>query len=136
MVPSPYYLARTVATCALCSFFGALMFAGGPRGSSWGLVLHGTATATAFSSCCALLCVIVLPKLVPYVRHRFPGPIAWSLLITAMVGLAAVGSAVPILVLAATGYVPAGRIASEWINPLKISIYFTLLFGISGTVIG
>jgi two-component system sensor histidine kinase AlgZ len=135
MTPSPSYLARTVGICALASFGGALVFSGGPAHTPWHEILKGAAEGTAFSSCCASLSIIVLPRVVPHLRRRFPPPVAWALVIAALVVLAGIGSFIPMIGAVAFGYLPARRLFSTWLDPLRVSIYFTLLFGISGTVI-
>ena len=134
MRPRLIELTRTAAICAVASFFGALVFGGGPP-SSWRIFLKEVAAGTAFSTCCASLCIIVLPLLVPHLRRRFSPPVAWGFVLAALVVLAAIGSFIPMIGAVAVGYLPARRLFSEWWDPLRVSIFFTLLFGISGTVI-
>jgi signal transduction histidine kinase len=128
-------LARAAAICLVASFFGTLVFSGGPERSSWRLLLRGTAAGTAFSTCCSWLCVIVLPWIVPRLRRRFPPVTAWTLVVAALIGLAAIGSFVPIGVGVVLGFIPSARALDAWQVPLRYSIYFTLLFGVSGTII-
>ena len=135
MVSRAGELARTAAICALASFFGTLVFGGRPLRSSWRLILEGTAAGTAFSFCCAGLCVLLLPWVVPGLRRRFSVPVAWALVVAALAVFAAVGSFIPIAAAVAVGYLPPGRAWAVWSAPLRYSIYFTLLFGVSGTII-
>ena len=128
-------LARTAAICAVASFFGTLVFGRSPLGSSWRLILQGAAIGTAFSFCCAALCVLALPWVVPMLRRRFPAPVGWVLVVATLVVLAAVGSFIPIAVAMAIGFLPPSRALRLWIDPLRYSVYFTLLFGVSGTII-
>jgi sensor histidine kinase YesM len=134
MTPRLIELTRTAAICAVASFFGALVFGGGPP-SSWRILFKEAAAGTAFSTCCASLCIIVLPLLVPHLRRRLSPPAAWALVIAALVVLAAIGSFIPMIGAVALGYLPARRLFSAWWDPLRVSIFFTLLFGVSGTVI-
>jgi len=126
-------LARTAVICATASFFGSLVFSGN---SSWRNVLIGGLTGFAFSSCCVLLTVAAMHRLLPYVRSRLSPRLTWVVLIAALAVIATVGSFLPVLVLVVVGYVPPHRLLPVWWEPLKISIFFTVLFGMSGTVIG
>jgi signal transduction histidine kinase len=128
-------LARTAAICAVASFFGTLVFGAPPLRQSWRLILQGTASGTAFSFCCAALCVVALPWVVPLLRRRFSVPVAWVLVVATLVVLAAVGSFIPVAVAVAIGYLPPDRALVVWSAPLRYSVYFTLLFGVSGTII-
>jgi two-component system, LytTR family, sensor histidine kinase AlgZ len=128
-------LGRIAAICAAASFFGALVFGGQPVRSSWQLLLRGAAAGAAYSTCCAWLCVVVLPLVVPVLRRRFPPAVAWGLVAVTLVLLAVVGSAVPVAAAVTVGYLPAANAVATWRNPLQYSIYFTLLFGISGTIV-
>ena len=56
-------------------------------------------------------------------------------MVAALIGLAAIGSFVPIGVGVVLGFIPSARALDAWQVPLRYSIYFTLLFGVSGTII-
>jgi signal transduction histidine kinase len=135
MTPPVRELARTAAICIAASFFGTLVFGGAPVRGSWRLLLQGTAGGTAFSFCCAGLCVLVLPWVMPVLRRRCSTPVAWALVLATLVILAAVGSFIPIAAAMALGYLPPARALAAWSDPLRYSVYFTLLFGVSGTMI-
>jgi sensor histidine kinase YesM len=124
-----------VGIAAVASFSGAYVFSGGASQTPWPDILKGAAEGTAFSSCCAVPCSYILPRLVPFLRRHFSSRMTWILLVAALVAIAAIGSFVPILAVFVIGRLPPSRILSQWIDPLRYSIYFTLLFGVSGTII-
>ena len=101
----------------------------------WRQILEQTAANVVYSSCCVLLCVLALPWLVPRIRRRLPFPIDWAAITVALVGLGTAGSLVATIVAVAIGIVPARLFFATWYPSAKVSIYFTLIFGISGTAI-
>lgn len=127
--------ARTVALCAGASFAGAYTFSGGPGHAAWPDILKGWATGTAFSSSCAIAVSIVLPRLVPPLRRRFSNAASWALLFAALVVIATAASFIPMLAMITAGFLPVRRLFTAWLEPLRYSIFFTVLFGLSGTVI-
>jgi len=121
--------------CAVASFFGSLVFTGGPSRTPWPRILESAAAAFAFSTCCSLLTTYTLPVLMPHLRRRLPSRAVWVAHLAALVAIAAVGSLLPMLALVALGYVPARSLPAEWVDPFKISAFFTVLYGTSGTII-
>jgi len=128
-------VARTLGIAAVASFSGAYVFSGGPSHTPWPEILKGGAEGTAYSFCCAVPCMYILPRLVPFLRRRFSSGTSWALLIGALVAIAAMGSFIPVLSALVIGLLPPYRVFSEWVDPLRYSIFFTLLFGVSGTII-
>jgi len=104
--------------------------------SSWLQLLQQAATNAIFSAMCASLCLATLPALVPATRRRVPSPFDWVVIVAVLIVMGAFGSLLAMLASVAVGFVPADRFFVEWYpGSLKTSIYLTLIFGLSGTVI-
>ncbi len=115
------------------SLVATVIFTNTPwRGIPW-----QTFTTMLFAGPCAALCLYGLPIVTPFARRQIPAPFDWAAIVAAILVLGAAGSligAAAILAIdAATG---SGQPFWRWYpNALKISLYFTLIFGLSGTMI-
>jgi hypothetical protein len=105
-------------------------FGGATWGTPWRIIAQRTAVGVVFSSACVALCAIVLPRLVPVARRRFPFPFDWVVVTASLVGVAMLGCAAGVLVLAAAGYVSVDRMWPTWTASVRTATYFTILFGI------
>jgi sensor histidine kinase YesM len=120
-------IAATVAVTALFASWGHL---------SWRQVLeHSTANAL-FSGICVTLCVLVLPKIAPWAHRRLPAVLAWSVIAATLAVLGTAGSLIATATAVVLRILPASRFFAEWYPvALRTSIYFTLIFGLAGTMI-
>src|SRR5262245_64313641 len=107
-------VARILLTCATASFFGSLLLTGGPSRTPWRAILMGALAGFVFSSCCALFATIALPGIMPRIRGRLRPPYTWMALVATLVGIAAVGSFVPVLGAAVLGFIPFRAVLRMW----------------------
>jgi LytS/YehU family sensor histidine kinase len=71
------------------------------------------------------------------VRGKLPFPADWTVIVIALVVFGAIGSLTATAIGTLLGYVPSSRFMREWYpNTLKVSIYFTLAFGLAGAAVG
>src|SRR5262245_17671703 len=120
-------IAATVAVTALFASWEHL---------SWRQVLENSTTNALFSGICVTLCVLVVPKIAPWAHRRLPAVLAWILVAPALAVLGTAGSLLATATAVVLGIVPASRFFAEWYPvALRTSIYFTLIFGLAGTMI-
>jgi len=112
-----------------------LLFAGFTDRPLWRRLVEQSVANIIFSGVCATLCVLVIPKVAPPAR-RLPFLLGWVLIAGTLVVLGDIGSVLAMGVAVAVQLVPANRFFEEWHpNSLRVSVYFTLIFGLAGTVI-
>jgi LytS/YehU family sensor histidine kinase len=100
-------------------------------------LLKETFANCVYSGCCVLLCAFGLPWLMPRVRGRLPFPLDWTAIVTALVAFGTIGSLAATAIGVVIGFVPAATFMKAWYpGALKISIYFTLIFGLAGAAVG
>jgi sensor histidine kinase YesM len=100
-------------------------------------LLEQTFANCVYSGCCVLLCAFGLPWLMPRVRGRLPFPLDWTAIVIALVAFGTIGSLSATAIGVVIGFVPASNFMRAWYPmALKISIYFTLIFGIAGAALG
>jgi sensor histidine kinase YesM len=88
-----------------------------------------------FSSIISSMCAVTISAIAPALFRRVRFPFNWSILIAVLVGIAAIGSLLALLVLTAIGYLKSREIFVEWFaGTLKVSVIITLVFGIFGTL--
>ena len=97
-----------------------------------------TSANVLFAGCCVTLCVFGLPWLVPLRAAavlRFP--LDWLAIFAALVGFGSAGSLHrPTRSAWPSASSRLARFFATWYpNALKVSVYFTLIFGLSGTII-
>ena len=104
--------------------------------SAWPQILLQSLANAIYSGSCVALCLAVIPRVAPLARRRLPFPLDWAAIIVALIVMGAAGSVVATTLGVILGFIPRDRFFASWYpNALKISIYFTLLFGLTGTVI-
>jgi hypothetical protein len=136
MVKQIRFWLQVAAGCAAGSFLATLVFSSATWQTPWRQILNWTATSFIFSFCCSSLGFLTIPRLAPIIWRRVPAPLNWAAIAAALAACATVGSFVAMLLGTAAGIVPTGRFFPFWLSGLKISIYFTLIFGIFFTVTG
>jgi two-component system, LytTR family, sensor histidine kinase AlgZ len=100
-------------------------------------LLEQTFANCVYSGCCVLLCAFGLPWLMPQVRGRLPFPLDWTVIVVALVAFGTIGSLSATAIGVVIGFVPASTFMRAWYpGALKISVYFTLIFGIAGAALG
>lgn len=114
------------------SFAATIVFTNTPwRGIPW-----QTFTTMLFAEPCVAFCVYGLPIVIPFARRRVRSPFDWFVIVVALLAFGAAGSLVGAAATLAIGaYGHAQTFQSWYPNALKISIYFTLIFGLSGSMI-
>src|SRR5262245_10152785 len=104
--------------------------------SGWPQIFRQSAITVVFAGSCVALCLAVLPRVSPIARRKLPFPLYWAAILATLVVLAAVGSLLAETMGVLLGLFPASRPLSTWYpNDLKISLYFTVIFGITGTMV-
>src|SRR5215471_4542709 len=120
-------IAATVAVTALFASWEHL---------SWRQVLENSTTNALFSGICVTLCVLVVPKIAPWLHRRLPAVLAWTVIAATLAVLGTAGSLLATATAVVLRIVPASRFFAEWYPvALRTSIYFTLIFGLAGTMI-
>ena len=114
------------------SFAAVFAFEGMGWQTPWRTILLLTAVNAAFSGSCVALCTFGLPWLVPRARHRFAFPLNWLVVLVALALFGAVGSLSGSAISVVAGVVPPSTTFTEWyFGALKMSVYFTVIFGLS-----
>jgi signal transduction histidine kinase len=125
-------LAWTVAASLAATF----VFSRGSFDMTWRHFLAQSAGNTLFAGACVLLCVFGLPLLVPFAHRRLRFPFDWLTILAGLITFGVVGSLLAAIVALALGLAQAPLPFMDWYpGSMKISIYFTVIFGLSGTVI-
>ena len=120
-------IAATIAVTALFASWEHL---------SWRQVLENSTTNALFSGICVTLCVLVVPKIAPWAHRRLPAVLAWTVIAATLAVLGTAGSLLATATAVVLRIVPPGRFFAEWYPvALRTSIYFTLIFGLAGTMI-
>ena len=125
---------KLAAGTAAGSWLAALVFTGATWHTPWRLILDRTAANFLFSFSCTSLGFLTIPRLAPIVWRRLPAPFNWAAVVAALVACATAGSFIAMLLATMFGVVPDGRFLPIWWSSLKVSIYFTLIFGIFLTI--
>jgi two-component system, LytTR family, sensor histidine kinase AlgZ len=103
---------------------------------SWPRIIEQTLGNILFSGCCVVLCLVGLPRVVPFAHRRLRFPFDWLLIVGAIVAFGVMGSFVAGLAAIVIGVTPRGRPFMSWYpGSMKVSVYFTVIFGLSGTMI-
>ncbi len=101
----------------------------------WRAIVVQTGVNALFSGCCVLFCAFGLPVLVPRARRLFRFPIDWLAIFAGLVVFGAAGSLIATAIGVAIGVVPPSKFVAAWYpNSLKLSVYFTLIFGLAGAI--
>lgn len=112
-----------------------LLFTGFEGRSFWLRLLEQGAANIIFSGICATLCVLVIPKVAERTCD-LAAPLRWAIIVAVLVVLGTIGSLLAMAVAVVIQIVPLNRFFAEWYpNSLRMSVYFTVIFGIAGTVI-
>jgi sensor histidine kinase YesM len=118
------------------SFAATFAFSEASWRTPWRTILAQTSANVLFSSCCVTFCVFGLPWLVPRARRQLRFPLDWLAIFTALVGFGTAGSLLANSIGVVLGIIPLARFFATWYpNALKVSVYFTLIFGLSGVLI-
>ena len=103
---------------------------------TWRVVLRQSTSNALFSGICVTLCVLILPKIAPWARTRLPAVLAWALIAATLIAIGTAGSLLSMAAAVVLRIVPVNRVLAEWYPvSLRTSIYFTLIFGLAGTII-
>jgi sensor histidine kinase YesM len=103
---------------------------------SWPRIIEQTLGNILFSGCCVAVCLAGLPRVVPFAHRRLRFPLDWLLILGAIVAFGVMGSFVAGLAAMVIGVTPRGRPFMSWYPAsMKVSVYFTVIFGLSGTMI-
>jgi two-component system sensor histidine kinase AlgZ len=118
------------------SFGAAFAFGGATWQTPWRALVVQTLVNSMFSGCCVTLCVAGLPWVVPRVRRRFTFPLDWAVILVTLVLFGVTGSLIGTAIGVVVGVVPSSRFLTVWYpGTLQVSVYLTLIFGISGTAL-
>jgi signal transduction histidine kinase len=114
------------------SSVAAIVFTNTP----WREIPWQTFTTMLFAGPCASLCIYGMPIVTPFARRRLPRPLDWLAILVAILVFGGAGSLIGAAATVAVGAASATSFAMWYPNALKVSLYFTVIFGMSGTMIG
>jgi sensor histidine kinase YesM len=118
------------------SFAATFAFSDASWQTPWRTILAQTSANVMFSGCCVTFCVFGLPWLVPRARRHFRFPVDWLAIFVGLVVFGTVGSLLATSIAVAIRLVPSSRFFASWYpQSLRVSVYFTLIFGLSGVII-
>jgi len=133
--PSRYWR-RAIAWTFVGSLAATFAFTGATWHTPWQRIAVQTLSNLLFAGSCVSLCVYALPIVVPFLRRRLRFPFDWLAILAALAVFGALGSLGGAAGAIALGIIPDRERFMDWYPAsLKISIYFTFIFGFSGTVI-
>jgi sensor histidine kinase YesM len=91
---------------------------------------------TLFAGSCVALCVFGLPVVVPFAHRKFPAPLDWIFIVLTLVVFGMAGCFVGGMTAKAIGLIPPSQPFGSWYaQSAKIGVYFTVIFGLSGTAV-
>lgn len=127
----------TIAWTIALSLVATYVFTGAGFQTSWQRVAEQTFTSLMFAGPCVLACLLVLPVAVPLIRRRLPLALSYIVIVGLLVVLATAGSLIGAAGLMLLDIIPDNdRFMSWYPGSWKISVYFTVIFGFSGSVVG
>ncbi len=125
-----------LAWAAAGSLAATFVFNRGSFDMTWQHFAAQSAGNTLFAGACVLLSVFGLPIVVPFVRGRVRVPFDWLVILAVLIAFGVAGSFVAAMIALPLGLIRPLVPFMEWYpNSMKISIYFTVIFGLSGTMI-
>jgi len=130
---------RRLLTTAAWTIFGSsaatFAFEHGPALTAWEFVVQ-TIANILFSGPCVALCVFALPSVVPYCHRTFRMPIDWIFIVATLVAFGLAGSFTGGIAGIAIGLIPPSQPFMAWYAvAAKVAVYFTVIFGLSGTFV-
>jgi two-component sensor histidine kinase len=125
----------TLAWTIAGSLAATYTFMGATWRTPWPQALRQTVVTMLFAGSCATLCVYGLPIVAPASRRRLPFPVDWLGIAAALVAFAAVGSVAGAGAAILLGFAPTQPFAAWYRHAWNLSLYFTMIFGLSGAVI-
>ena len=103
----------------------------------WLEIVRGAWPGFIISTTISSMCTVVLPWLAPVLFHKLRPWLCWLVVIATLVVLAAVGSAVAVVLLTVFGHVESWHaFVPVWRDTVKIAVFMTLVFGIYATIAG
>jgi signal transduction histidine kinase len=119
------------------SLAATFVFNRGSFGMTWRHFLEQSAGNTIFAGACVIPCVLFLPRVAPFAQRRLRFPFDWLLILAALVSFGIAGSLVAAMIGVTFGLVRPPSPFMQWYpDSMKISIYFTVMFGVGGTLVG
>lgn len=112
----------------------AMLFYGAFGRSSWPDVLANLTAALLFSGTIGGSLQLLLPRISPWIFRNIRAPWNWALVLSVMMSVAAVGSAVSIAILVGLGWIRASTALQFFGNSMRISLAITLTFGVGMTL--
>jgi len=126
-------LVRALGFTIVGSFAAVIVFTNTP----WRNIPWEAFKTMLFAGPCVVLCIYSLPIVAPAARRRLPFPLDWLAVLVLLLILGAGGSLIGAAATLAVGAAGTTQTFQSWyLQALKISVYFTLIFGLSGTMIG
>jgi len=119
------------------SLAATFVFNRGTFAMTWRHFLEQSAGNTVFAAACVIPCVLFLPWLGPFAQRKLRFPFDWVLILAALVSFGIAGSFVAAMIGVLFGLVRPPIPFMQWYpDSMKVSIYFTVIFGLSGTLVG
>jgi sensor histidine kinase YesM len=118
------------------SFGASFAFGGATWETPWRTLVIETLVNSMFSGSCVTFCVVGLPWVVPRARRQFAFPWDWVVILVALVAFGIAGSLIGMTIGLLIGVVPAAQFFKAWYpRSLQMSVYLTVIFGISGAAL-
>ena len=118
------------------SLAATFVFNRGTFDMTWRHFLEQSAGNTVFAAACVIPCVLFLPWLGPFAQRKLRFPFDWVLILAALVSFGIAGSFVAAMIGVLFGLVRPPSPFMQWYpDSMKVSIYFTVIFGLSGTLV-
>jgi len=119
------------------SLAATFVFNRGSFDMTWRHFLEQSAGNTIFAGACVIPCVLFLPRLAPFAQRRLRFPFDWLLILAALVSFGIAGSFVAAMIGVLFGLVRPPIAFMQWYpDSMKVSTYFTVIFGVGGTLVG
>src|SRR6266566_4400876 len=129
MICSLKFWARMTAINAAAALTVGFAFNGVTLHTPWPKALEIMGVGFLFSSIISSMCAITISAMAPTLFKRVRFPFNWMILMAVLIGLAAIGSLLALVVLTGIGYIKSRNIFFEWFaGTLKVSVIVMLIF--------
>jgi signal transduction histidine kinase len=125
----------TIAWTLIGSLAATFAFSGATWQMPWREVAQRTFATMLIAGGCVILCEFGLPIVAPIAHRRLASPFDWLAIVAALLVFGTIGSLFGAGAILALGLSGGDRFVRWYPNALKVSLYFTLIFGLSGTII-